>query len=503
MAETSNPLESVSEEQSGAVTAVLAADTPAAYLDSVPELSTESKRALEAWLQSRQQQPQPKPLQSAGAPAEWSSAVKSIVAHLTEAPMNWHQVTVFALSRQCDGEDETLRRKGPLLFAVGALMVLMQTTTVIGVLQGTLYPSCKNNDQCPSKGTFCAIGGRYPSDPNCWYCGTTAPLGAQLDKQSGGILNHIEAGDLYAGMNSTYARLMCNDPINFVWGENLPPLSAYPAGSRGVKVGFGTEERREQNPLWIEYIKSWCDACFHLETGTVSETTGWSIPADNITTMGLADFITYLFTALFVALTLVGELKDIRLCSFSIAAAADRLNPRWITALRFLNGVRTWVFLPAMIITVLYLVIIKGGDALTVVLNTVAILFLCEVDNAAYMIGLVEAIRSRVEYAGRIALSADQSAELWWMKACYLIGVPLALALPLPLMATNKQMYFISSNLIPFLVYLMIGIADELGPPGGGATPLGRSCIRAIQVVGFWFAGIVGFVVTLALISRF
>ena len=81
--------------------------------------------------------------------------------------------------------------------------------------------------------------------------------------------------------------------------------------------------------------------------------------------------------------------QDIRLCSYAIEAAGEQLRLRAL--LRLLNAVRTWVFLPAMVITVLYLVIIKGGDALTVVLNTVAILFLCEVDNAAYMIGLGEA----------------------------------------------------------------------------------------------------------------
>ena len=224
---------------------------------------------------------------------------------LTEAPLNWHQVSVFALSRRPGGEDEALRQKGPMLAAVGALMVWMQCATVIGVLQGTLYPSCKSNDQCLTKGTYCAIGGRYPQDPNCWYCGTTAPLGAQVDDETDrGVLNDIESPH-YAGMNSTYVQLLCHDPANFVWGEKRPP----PEWDEHNHVGFGSQQQQEENPLWQSNVKSWCDACFHLESGTVSEATGWSIPADNITTMGLADYVTYLFAAAFVALTLVGELK--------------------------------------------------------------------------------------------------------------------------------------------------------------------------------------------------
>ena len=41
-----------------------------------------------------------------------------------------------------------------------------------------------------------------------------------------------------------------------------------------------------------------------------------------------------------------------------------------------------------------------AGDALHVCLNVVAVLFLCEVDNAMYMVALNERVRARVEDAG-------------------------------------------------------------------------------------------------------
>ena len=299
MAASQNPL--AAGDELAAPSASASEGEMQAVLDSIEDLSAESKSALQAWVDMKLRQPPPPGPADGGL----GSAVTSIVAHLTEAPLNWHQVSVFALSRRPGGEDEALRQKGPMLAAVGALMVWMQCATVIGVLQGTLYPSCKSNDQCLTKGTYCAIGGRYPQDPNCWYCGTTAPLGAQVDDETDrGVLNDIESPH-YAGMNSTYVQLLCHDPANFVWGEKRPP----PEWDEHNQVGFGSQQQQEENPLWQSNVKSWCDACFHLESGTVSEATGWSIPADNITTMGLADYVTYLFAAAFVALTLVGELK--------------------------------------------------------------------------------------------------------------------------------------------------------------------------------------------------
>ena len=40
---------------------------------------------------------------------------------------------------------------------------------------------------------------------------------------------------------------------------------------------------------------------------------------------------------------------------------------------------RRWVFLPSLVCTVPLLVMVEGGDALQICLNTVAILFLCDI----------------------------------------------------------------------------------------------------------------------------
>ena len=67
------------------------------------------------------------------------------------------------------------------------------------------------------------------------------------------------------------------------------------------------------------------------------------------------------------------------LCGIAISHAGDRLSRGSRLALTLLGGVRRWVFLPMLVGAVPILVLVKGGDALSVCFNTIAILFLTEV----------------------------------------------------------------------------------------------------------------------------
>eukprot|EP01050_Picozoa_sp_SAG11_P032888 SAG11_NODE_10905_length_797_cov_2.421203_1_plen_116_part_10 len=71
-----------------------------------------------------------------------------------------------------------------------------------------------------------------------------------------------------------------------------------------------------------------------------------------------------------------------------------------------------WVFLINVLHIVSWLVTYQGGDAMSVCFNTIAVLFLCEVDNAAFAMVLGERARARVESAGRIKLNDSEFAAL-------------------------------------------------------------------------------------------
>ena len=53
-----------------------------------------------------------------------------------------------------------------------------------------------------------------------------------------------------------------------------------------------------------------------------------SLLADNLAAMGPFDHVALAFAAFIVAFTVVGELKDIGLCSMAVAHAGDKLPAR-------------------------------------------------------------------------------------------------------------------------------------------------------------------------------
>ena len=178
-----------------------------------------------------------------------------------------------------------------------------------------------------------------------------------------------------------------------------------------------------------------------------------------------------------------------------IEAKKDSLSSRWRFGLQFLNLMRMWTFLPALLMTVLSLCIFTGGEALSIVFNTVAVLFMCEIDNLAYFVGLVESVRARVEHAGRCDLTPMQAKDLWFSKAVHLLSIPVTLVAPLPFIATGDQGLYAIGMAIPFFGYLFAGVLEVCGHDSfskqvEGATEH-STCSRTCGVVRSWFLGLV------------
>ena len=76
-----------------------------------------------------------------------------------------------------------------------------------------------------------------------------------------------------------------------------------------------------------------------------------------------------------------------------------------------------------------------GGDALSVCLNSVAIVFILEIDNAIFTLGIAERLRARVETNGRVQLS-EEEAEMFartkplhvCLVVAYLVGSAVAVS---------------------------------------------------------------------------
>eukprot|EP01046_Picozoa_sp_COSAG06_P046558 COSAG06_NODE_6614_length_2855_cov_3.132438_1_plen_226_part_00 len=155
---------------------------------------------------------------------------------------------------------------------------------------------------------------------------------------------------------------------------------------------------------------------------------------------------------------------SIELCKAAVYQARESLSVNWRRSLLLLNFCRRAVFLPILVTCIVILVTRRGGDALSVCLNTVAVLFitdlssmaqhaqiLChchvprrvidsscdsnalfpfwgaanahathprvyisctQVDNLTYELALSEAVRARMEEAGHVELSEAEWAVM-------------------------------------------------------------------------------------------
>ena len=142
--------------------------------------------------------------------------------------------------------------------------------------------------------------------------------------------------------------------------------------------------------------------------------------------MNVTDWTALLLASLVIGFGVFGELRDALLCEFALKAIARTAPvPRaWRCAFAALNGLRLFVFLPFVLGSVILLVVYRGGSALAVCLNTVAVLFLLEIDNLAFAHGLSEKTRRRAEARGRVPLTAADERLVDAVKLICALAIP-------------------------------------------------------------------------------
>jgi hypothetical protein len=332
---------------------------------------------------------------------------------------------------------------------VGAVTVFLQQMTLVAVIIGTLARSCVKADHC-QLGKYCRHGAEraaaekwhvetYGTEYDvqgdhiggdgvagrCEYCASTPnPLETQVDAD-GNIYNDRNE-DAYVGFNMSYVSEQCANPSNgySFYGDEI-----------SAKNNFGAD-RVKMDALQLRWSafrqEEWCNACYDEVTDEVFDYTNNDIFLDNVNAMLWSDWLAFTLCVALVALSIVGELKDIELCQKQLRDQRDKVIG-WRKALVFLAYVRKWSFLPGLQLTVPALIVTEGGGALSTCLNTVAILFLVEFDNALYIFGLNEKWRSRAESAGRVELSDAEMTALgrskWLHFGCIMVAVMAGLVL--------------------------------------------------------------------------
>lgn len=204
--------------------------------------------------------------------------------------------------------------------------------------------------------------------------------------------------------------MLCNDPMVLIDidGIDREPMPGYSSTA----------------------VLEWCQGCVDPDTYSAEITSQLMILVSNVRGMGTFDLITLLFATTVISLHVVFELKGIELVDIAIRQAERNKEMggpmdlgQFATPLKIINNIRRWIFLPSTVGSIPIMIGFKGGDALNICMNTIAILFLMEIDDVLFEYGVGERVRRRAMVAGRVELSKVEEEAIVRTKACHIVVV--------------------------------------------------------------------------------
>ena len=166
-----------------------------------------------------------------------------------------------------------------------------------------------------------------------------------------------------------------------------------------------------------------CAAC----TSSKGFETFRDVGKDRVKSMRLEDWLALSLASLVVSFALFGEIRDVMLCGIALHDISTRREvPRgWRFAIGGLNFARYFIFLPNIVLSITALVLNDGGTVKNTCLNTVAVLFLVDVDNMAFRHGLGERVRMEAEEnVGARHLTDDELRTIDAVKAVCVVLIP-------------------------------------------------------------------------------
>lgn len=326
------------------------------------------------------------------------------------------QATVyFAIDESASVEKAPDKPSASGMYWIGVLQVILQIVAAAALFYGTATPSCFDGDNC-AQGMYCETKrDGLINAGKCFYCGSNQPI-KRVDMQDGTVLNDMRLRDA-TGKLLPYASAADQLAYTGVWNMTL---------IRGLCMNWPNwphdPNLDRMDLLSDEALINWCDRCVHFETEHVDPLSVDRLSMANTMGMRGMDWLALLVTAVVIALSFVGELKDSILCTLAARRGVESglLNENWEWRLWAIASARRYMFLPALLNCVPLLVLLKGGDALSVCFNAVALLFLLSVDDLMFAIGMNERARAEVEVKGRVELKDDDVKRLWRTKIVHL-----------------------------------------------------------------------------------
>ena len=297
----------------------------------------------------------------------------------TVPPTNFHQAAV-ALALD---PTQPLRWRIALLSA-SAIVVGMQFMVYMAASNAMYQKSCLSNEDCTIRGTFCQVVTQQCAGCSYGYGGSC---------------------------------------VNFT-AEQWIASFEFITSSTEQTAGVGSDR-----PFAQDYA-SHCDACYYGGRYVW----GNEIQYNHVAFMSWRDWLTLIFVGFMISLYMSHEVRDIKLCEILASGGRGqmRAGAGWRVAIATLCAMRQFSVLIPLTVSVSLTVFAMGGDVLSVCLNSIALIFILDVDEAIYAHAVPDATRQWLSSRAAVQVSLMDQRAISFVQVGYVIfisaSIPLTVA---------------------------------------------------------------------------
>ena len=287
-----------------------------------------------------------------------------------------------------------------MLFVV-TFLIITQISLMHQLLFSVEHRSCTSSSDCV-RGTSCSAIRRQRREPNvCQACPPLTSKNETLRVQelcfnvfdSAAAIRAYDAEDIHP-----WPRV---DFRNVRYRPNLP---------RGSTV---------YSPrIFVEF----CSGCIDSD-GTYKHE--HLIIRETLKSMQFGDFVTLFVCAFAVGLAIIGELREIKVCNKAqrrcFAATKDHgFGHIWFA---LINAIRVYVLVPQVIAAVPEFVLLEGGNTVSLVFNTISVIFVTELDNVLTLYLLNPLTLAKVERHAQVVATRKDLRYLAVTQKVFVVGV--------------------------------------------------------------------------------
>jgi len=330
-------------------------------------------------------------------------------------PSTWHEIVLYKCLL-----DETTGPAAALLWALslGAL-VICQMIALVAVLR-SLDPysqPCADSGGC-AKGYFC----------NAWWgpaiCDTCSYPPAFCDATA--LANAVDITTPLAVQHGSF-----NATVAAGAGHPFGTLLRLMDG-RLAFINDGPSPQQK----WMSVLKEserllMCDGCQKKVTGYANPTIR---ARDNAVGMVWYDWMTFVMIGGMIALIVWSECEDVKVAGARLWSHRMPLrSPRQILRmwLFIVEVARHFMVVPLLLLSIPVMVLNEGGDAKSQCLNTVAILFILDIDELLVSNGLGSKLKASLEEAPQVLYSKRGAMLFGGLRYLTMLTVLVALFTPI------------------------------------------------------------------------